>query len=38
MTTTLDELLAMPALDLGPVPTLDDLGLGWQCPPLTLPP
>jgi hypothetical protein len=29
MTNTLDELLAMPALDLGPLPILDDLSLGW---------
>ena len=34
MTNTLDNLLAVPDLDLGPVPTLDDLGVGWECPPL----
>jgi hypothetical protein len=33
-TTTLDELLAMPTLDLGPLPTLDDLGLEWTAPPI----
>ena len=34
MTNTLDELLAMPTLDLGPLPTLDDLGLQWTAPPI----
>lgn len=34
MTDTLDDLLAMPDLDLPPLPTLDDLGVGWESPPL----
>jgi hypothetical protein len=34
MTTTLDELLAMPTLALGPLPTLDDLGLERTAAPI----
>lgn len=35
MTDFLDELLAMPDLQLEPQPTLADLGLGWDSPPFT---
>ena len=35
MTDILSELLAMPDLELEPQPTLADLGLGWDLPPVT---